>query len=177
MFSTLLFCKELVVIRVLILDQARTTGFALYVNGELTEHGSIELGKKGDTYENILLYAKQKIQELVSETQADIVVLEDIQQQNQNVNTYKKLAMLMGALLCLFQEINKPCEIVPPSRWKSFCGIQGKKRAEQKANTILFVKEKFNLDEISDDVADSISMGWWAVNNLEFAMYEINGCG
>jgi len=150
----------------LAVDQAKTTGYAVFDNGKLTEYGTVELGKKNDIYENILLSAKHVIGNLIVKVQADVVVIEDIQQQNQNVGTYKKLAMLMGVLLCLFHEINKPYEIVPPSRWKAYCEIKGKKRQEQKENTVLFVKEKFGLDDITDDMADAISLGWHTVNTL-----------
>ena len=151
----------------LILDQAKTTGYAVFEDGKLIGHGMVELGKKSDVYENILLSAKQVIGNLIEKVQADVVVIEDIQQQNQNVGTYKKLAMLMGVLLCLFHEINTPYEIVPPSRWKSYCEIKGKKRQEQKENTLIFVKDKFGLGDITEDIADAVALGWYAVNTLQ----------
>jgi len=154
------------VIRILAIDQAKTTGYAVFDEGILIDFGTIELGRKNDLYENILHFARQKINELINTSDADMVVIEDIQQQNQNVSTYKKLAMLMGVLLCLFQENNIAYHVVPPTRWKSFCKIKGKKRTEQKENTILFVKEKFNLDDIAEDIADAISLGFYTVNNI-----------
>lgn len=165
-FSALLFCKEVVKIKFLAIDQAKATGYALFENRSLIEHGVVELGRRNDIYEDILLSAKKKIRELIEKTQADIVIIEDIQQQHQNVSTYKKLAMLMGALICLFQEMNKPFEIVPSARWKSFSEIKGKKRTEQKENTLLFVKEKFGLEDISQDTADAVALGWYAANNI-----------
>ena len=126
----------------------------------------IELGKKNDIYENILFSAREKISGLITKIKPDAVVIEDIQQQNQNVNTYKKLAMLMGTLLCLFQEIKIPYDVVPPTRWKSFCKIKGKKRQEQKDNTVLFVKSKFNMENVEEDEADSIALGFFAVCNM-----------
>jgi len=91
-------------IRLLAIDQAKTTGYALFDNGALIDYGAVEIGRKSDIYENILLSARTKLNELLHRMNADLVVIEDIQQQNQNVSTYKKLAMLMGVLLCLFQE-------------------------------------------------------------------------
>jgi len=79
----------MIVIRVLILDQAKTTGYAVFENKNLVEYGVVELGKKDDIYENILSSAKTKIGNLIEKTQADMIVIEDIQQQNQNVSTYK----------------------------------------------------------------------------------------
>jgi len=158
---------ELMIIRILAIDQAKTTGYAIYDEGVLVGHGAITLGRRDDIYEDILFCAKEKVRRFIDSTKADYVVIEDVQQQKQNVKTYKKLAMLMGVLLCLFQEINKPYLVVPPTRWKSFCGIKGRKRAEQKANTISFVNEKFGLEGITEDMADAVALGYFAVNNLD----------
>lgn len=149
------------------IDQAKTTGYAVFDNDKLVDYGTIELGKKSDIYENILFNANQRIGCLIGKVKADRIAIEDIQQQNQNVTTYKKLAMLMGVLVCLFQELNMPYEIVPPARWRSYCQIKGKKRVEQKENTLRFVKERFGLDSISEDVADAISLGYFAINNID----------
>jgi Holliday junction resolvasome RuvABC endonuclease subunit len=73
----------------------------------------------------------------------------------------------MGVLICLFQERKIPYDVVPPTRWKSLCKIPGKKRAEQKENTIQFVKDKFNLDDITEDAADAIAMGWAWINSVK----------
>ena len=83
------------------------------------------------------------------------------------MKTYKKLAMLMGVLVCLFQEMGLPHMVVPPTRWKSYCGIKGKKRDEQKANTILFAEEKFGLEDITEDIADAISLCWYGIENIK----------
>jgi len=151
----------------LAIDQAKTTGYAVFEDGGLIDYGIIELGRKTDKYENILFSARDKISGLIEQTKADVIVMEDIQQQNQNVSTYKKLAMLMGVLLCLFQENNLTYDIVPPTRWKSFCKIQGRKRQEQKDSTVKFVKEYFGLDDVTEDMADAISLGWFKVNDIK----------
>ena len=157
---------EVILIRILAIDQAKTAGFALFDDNRLKKYGTIELGKKNKVYEEILFEAREKIRLLINELKADYIVIEDIQQQKQNVKTYKKLAMLMGVLVCLFQEMKLPHMVVPPTRWKSYCGIKGKKREEQKANTILFVEEKFGLESITEDIADAISLCWYGVENI-----------
>ena len=150
------------VIRILAIDQAKTAGYAVFEDGELMEYGTLVIGRKADVYESILFSAREKIGGLIRETKADMVIIEDIQQQKASVSTYKKLAMLMGALVCLIQEYRLPYDIVPPVRWKSFCGIKGRKREEQKDNTVRFVAEKFNIIGVSEDIADAISMGYFA---------------
>ena len=155
-----------VVIRVLAIDQAKTAGFALFDGDRLKKYGTVELGKKSKVYEEMLFEAREKVRLLIKELKADYIVIEDIQQQRQNVKTFKKLAMLMGVLVCLFQEMDLPHMVVPPTRWKSYCGIKGKKRDEQKANTILFVEKKFELEGITEDIADAISLCWYGVENM-----------
>jgi Holliday junction resolvasome RuvABC endonuclease subunit len=141
----------------------------VFENGALVDFGSFDLGKKTDKYENILHSAREKVSALMLEVNADMIVMEDIQQQNQNVSTYKKLAMLMGVLLCLFQEKEIAYETVPPTRWKSFCKIKGRKRQEQKDDTVRFVKEYFGLTHVTEDMADAISIGWFKINNMDAA--------
>jgi Holliday junction resolvasome RuvABC endonuclease subunit len=154
-----------VTIRILALDQAKTTGYSVFDNGILVDYGKIELGKYKETYENILFPAKEKINKLIETTKADVVVIEDIQQQ-QNTLTYKKLAMLMGMLICLFKEIKIPFYIVPPVTWKAFAKIKGVRRTEQKKETIKFIKKKFSIKDITEDMADAISIGYWAIKNI-----------
>ena len=81
--------------------------------------------------------------------------------------------MLIGALLCLFQEKELLYEIVSATKWRSYCEIKGRKRQEQKENTKQFVKEKFNLD-VSEDEADAVAMGWYAVNNVHIESGDTN---
>lgn len=151
---------------VLALDQARSTGWALYIGGGLKSFGVLELGKPNELYESLLLKARRCVKEHVEAlgVKVDLVVLEDIQMQSQNVVTYKKLAMLLGVLISLFLEMEIEHVVVPPTRWKSYNKIAGKKRAEQKSGTLAFVRETFGLDDITEDMADAIALGWYAVN-------------
>lgn len=55
--------------------------------------------------------------------------------------------------------------VIEPMAWKHFCGIKGGKRAEQKANTIQMVKDRFGLT-VEEDIADAIGIGCWAVGNI-----------
>ena len=95
------------------------------------------------------------------------MIIEGIQYQS-NISSFRKLALLQGVLICFFKTNNILFEIIEPSKWKSFCGIKGRARKEQKQNTIEFSKENFNLKDITEDMADAIGLGWYAVNNLKF---------
>ena len=151
--------------RTLVFDQAKHCGWALFEENELIEYGVEKFGDDKTTYENILLPAFQFVGKALTETRAENAVIESIQYQS-NMSTYRKLAMLQGVFVYAFLEQDIPYQIIESSKWKSLCGIKGRKRQEQKENAILFVKNKFNIDVTSDE-ADAICMGWSVVNNLE----------
>ena len=150
-------------IRTLIFDQAKQCGWALFDEDRLIDYGVERLGCDKTAYEKILLPAYEFAKNLIDKTKADRIVIEGIQCQS-NLATYRKLALLQGVLICLFVKNNYPYSIVEPSKWKSFCEIKGKKRQEQKENTIKFVKDRFDID-VSSDAADAICMGVWSVNS------------
>jgi Holliday junction resolvasome RuvABC endonuclease subunit len=105
------------------------------------------------------------IKNLIDKTNPDYICLEDCQFQN-NYRTYQQLSVLQGTILALLFERNIPFTIIEPSAWKSFSLIKGRKREEQKANTIQMVKKKFNIDVV-EDVADAIGIGVWAINHIK----------
>lgn len=107
----------------------------------------------------------EEIKNIVDTLKPDYVVMENTQFQ-QNFQTYAQLSQLQGVLFTLLFEKNIDFCLVQPTKWKAYCGVKGKKRAEQKANTIQIIKEKYNLSQLTEDEADAIGMGLWAVNNL-----------
>jgi len=151
--------------RILSIDQAKTCGWALFNGNELIDYGVEKLASKETTYENVLLPARNFVEELIKKTKAEIIVVEDVQQQS-NSQVFKKLSLLLGVLICLFKQNDMLYHIVPSTKWKSYCEIKGRKREEQKINAIRFVKEKYGID-VSDDVADAISLGFYSVNNIK----------
>jgi hypothetical protein len=64
--------------------------------------------------------------------------------------------------------------MIEPSAWTSFCLIKGRKRIEQKASTIQMVKNKYGI-EVSEDIADAIGIGTWAINHIKTKNNNING--
>ena len=77
------------------------------------------------------------------------------------------MSQLQGVLFTILFERDINFCLVQPTKWKSYCGVKGKKRAEQKANTIQIIQQKYNLSKLTEDEADAIGMGLWAVNNLK----------
>lgn len=106
-----------------------------------------------------------EIVKIIGITKPDFVVLENIQFQR-NIATFKSLAQLQGCIMYHLNNLNIGYVFVEPSAWKSFCGIKGRKREEQKKNTIIYVKNKYNIN-VSEDIADAIGIGTWALDNLK----------
>lgn len=182
-----LYVKNLVIA----LDQAtQKTGISLWDKDNKKLLGyTLLICKKNNTIERIKTI-KNTIISLIEEKQKlnlNIeVVLEDIQYQDDteenknklsfgqikdnsiekinNVKTFKVLAWLQGVLLIALSELNIKTSTIFASSWKSYCGIKGVTRNVQKQNSINFVKEKFNIQEITSDEADAICIGWTFIN-------------
>lgn len=108
---------------------------------------------------------QEKIIQLIDEIKPNFIVFEDIQFQ-QNYGTFKQLSQLQGILMAELFKLDIGFHIIEPSAWKSFCGIKGRKREEQKKNTQAFVKMMYKVG-VSEDEADAIGIGFWAINNIK----------
>ena len=167
-------------------DQAtQISGYSIWdvENKTLLKYGTLK-ATKGKAPQRINTM-KHLIEELLSQYEGELyVILEDIQYQENkekenakiefgkpafqggtNVKTFKTLAWLQGVLLDWCYERNVPVELFYSSTWKSFCEIKGYSRPAQKAQSIEFVKNKFNIDPTTDE-ADAICLGWMAVNDI-----------
>lgn len=148
--------------RIIAFDQATNiTGWCIFDNKKLLNYGIIDTSKFKSVDEKISKQ-KKEIQKLIKKYKPELFAIEDIQYQ-QNQYTYKILAELLGVISNTFFENEYPFVIISPSKWKSYCNIKGRKREEQKVNAIQFVKDKFNIDVISD-IADAICIGWYTAN-------------
>ena len=152
--------------KILALDQAsRKTGFSVGINGKLIDSGVICAKGEGD---DRICDMANKIKDKIIEVKPDKVYAENIQMQQGNVSTYQMLARLQGMIIWISKELNIPLEIVPPVRWKASIGICKGKRQEQTAACIEYVESKYGIDLYeSDDIADSIGILTYAMNNNE----------
>jgi len=150
--------------KLLALDQAKRCGYAVFEDEKLIEYGVKILGGEKLTYDDILLPASNTIKRLIEFYQPDLICIEDIQYE-QSMSVYQKLSMLKGVLLRLFKEMDKKYLVVQPSKWKNYLKILGKKREEQKANTIKMMQEVFNLNNLTSDEADSIAIGYYCIKS------------
>lgn len=153
---------------ILALDQAsRVSGFAVFSDKKLIKYGKIipkaeELGKR-------FLDIRQQVLNLIQEYDINEVIFEDIQLQNNinNVKTFKVLAQLQGVLIVLLENLNIPYTIIPSTTWKSGLKIKGKARAEQKRNAQNYVTETYNIKATQDE-SDAICIGTYHLNNIPF---------
>lgn len=144
---------------ILALDQSsRCSGFAIFKNNQLVTSGTFTFSD--DSIPERLVKIRNKVQSLIIDYQIDKVILEDIQLQNQtnNVATYKTLAEVLGVLEELCAELNIPHEVIYSTSWKAGLNIKGKDRATQKRNAQDFVAKTYNL-KVSQDESDAICIG------------------
>ena len=147
---------------ILVLDQATTSGYAVFEinNWEddaiLVEHGHYTA--KGSDFEEKIFDLCNFVSKLINEREIDFVVLENVQAQS-NINTHKKLCMLLGALLELCDVEKVKYDIVSSNTWRTLIKPKkGMKRKELKQLAQKFVLDKYGI-ETTEDEADSICLG------------------
>lgn len=139
---------------------SRCSGYSYFENGELIEHGVVDLGKfKGSSDERIremgrgLLKALQKYD-------PDIVVIEE--EVIGSSTTTRMLAMIIGIVMSWTIAKNREFHMLQPSQWRSLVCNEGesypRKREDAKAWDISKCKEFFGID-VGDDEADGILIG------------------
>lgn len=154
------------IIKILCLDQAtKISGYSLFENKKLITYGILQANEKEKNPIERMKQMNDRIIELIDNHKPDFIVFEDIQFQ-QNYGTFKQLGQLQGILMAYLFKLNIGFHIIEPSAWKSFCGIKGRKREEQKKNTQAFAKTIYKVN-VSEDEADAIGIGFWAINNIK----------
>lgn len=168
--------------RVLAVDQARHGGWAVfdYEKKRPIEYGEFSFESNKFEFEKVLVELSALVCGIAEDKGIDAVFIEDIQMQK-NVDSFKKLAQLQGALMLSFEEHQFLYDIIAPSQWQGYCNARGRTSAElkdkkqdiisrgQKASKILsieFVKEHFGIETQNDNLADSLCIGWYVVNNI-----------
>ena len=142
---------------VLALDQSsQTTGYAVFEDKTLKKVGKFtivdtDFGKR-------LKKFRQKITSLIQEYQVNEIVFEEIQLQ-QNVDTFKKLAMVYGNLMELLIELELPYTVMSSNTWKSKCKIKKSYREKEKKDARNFVELTYGI-KVTEDEADAICIGY-----------------
>ena len=108
---------------------------------------------------------------MIKNWQPDFIVFEDIQYQN-NYNTYKKLAMLLGTIIVAAKRGNVKHNEIQPVTWRSHFQIGGT-REVAKSKAINLVQTMYGITVV-DDIAEAILIGRYAadmlINKMDFKM-------
>ena len=157
-------------IKFIALDQAtKYTGYSVWVlskKGELKllEHGVFKANVKNDVISRMCeMY--NDIKGLIFTHKPNYVFFEATQFQS-NQRVYSTLSQLQGIVMAILFEKDIGFSIIEPSSWKSYCGITGRKRDEQKAKSIAIASKQFGLSDLTDDVADAILIGYYGAHIL-----------
>lgn len=150
---------------IIAIDQAlKISGWCVFKDNEIADIGKFAISPTLPIEERLhsILSHLDNLQE---QYEFSSLIFEDIQQQN-NAETFKKLAYVQAAILIWCYDRCVKFHILSPSHWRSVikenCGVSfGRKRAEQKEAAVNFVKEKFpQIKEISSDEADAVCIGY-----------------
>lgn len=142
-------------IKYLGIDQAlKTTGWALFEEGSLVEHGAFTIDASMPIGERLGQFWKN-LSGLLNEYEFEYLFFEDIQRQ-QNMETYKKLAYVQAAVLMWCHYNSVSCTSLAPSHWRRIIKENyriefGRVRAEQKKAAQNFIKEIFNVSATEDE--------------------------
>lgn len=161
--------------RILALDAATgTTGYSVYDNGTLVGYGVFKT--------NSSLSATARINQVKSWLKAalrawepNFVGVENIQLQKYGaggaqaqVKTFQTLANLQGVLLDIIFEAGIDTELVYPSEWRAYCGINDgdQHRDAKKKQAQAKVKIWYSMD-CTEDESDAICIGKYFCGKLK----------
>jgi len=152
--------------KILCLDQATLkSGYSVWIDKKLITYGTLNVDPEEKNIVERMKLMRDLVVQLIEEKQPNFIVFEDTQLQH-NKLTFQQLSQFQGVLMAYLFDINIGFVIVRPSEWKGYCGIKGRKREEQKLNTIKFVLDKFGWN-CSEDEADAIGIGYFAVSKVK----------
>jgi Holliday junction resolvasome RuvABC endonuclease subunit len=147
------------------IDQSsNVSGYSVWQNKELIEWGKVQF--EGEFVFRVIELKKwifNKIEEF-DEDEVEVII-EEIQEQA-NAQTFKKLAMLQGAILVALTEAEIKYHLVYAAQWKSFVNIKSNNRTEQKRDAQKYVLEKYGK-KVTQDEADAICMGEYIVFGIK----------
>ena len=142
------------------LDESTTcTGYAVFEDNELIEHGIFSFKSK-DVLERVSLIMEE-IEELINVYKPNNMVIEDVQI-TMNAATAKSLLGLQFMIEVYAHRNNIPCETYRTTKWRKILGLSNSRSLDRKAKkqeTIDYVKEKYGIDVLKDDESDAIAIG------------------
>lgn len=154
---------------VLALDPStKITGFAVYKDQELVDHGYINAGSI-DVFNRIHKMITG-IEEILSKYTIDKAIIEEVLPEDvrNNNKTFKALIYLQAFIVDCLHEHKIEYSFYTASEWRKRCGIhtgRGIKRESLKPQDIKFVQSQFGI-KTNDDEADAICIGFAAVGGV-----------
>lgn len=142
------------------LDESTTcTGYAVFDDGELIEHGIFSFKSK-DVLERVSLIMEE-IEELIKTYKPDNIVIEDVQI-TMNAATAKSLLGLQFMIEVYAHKNNISCKTYRTTKWRKILGLSNSRSLDRKAKkqeTIDYVKNKYGIEILKDDESDAIAIG------------------
>lgn len=153
--------------RVLSFDQASVkSGFAVYDNGNLVDHGVIVVKEKDAALKLNMMFAE--ITKKIEEISPDLVVIEGVALQS-NAYSLIMLAQLQGMIIGYCYKKNVEHKVIGTTTWRKALGFrQGPKveRKELKVQAKEMAAKLINEDKkVTEDEADAICIGYAYVSN------------
>jgi len=168
---------------VLSVDQARHGAWCIYEyeTQKIVAYDSFAFDEKKYSFEQVAAGIAVLIQKLIEDYGIDATFIEEISVQR-NIDVFKRLAWIQGALFSMFENNGYLYSVVQPGAWQTYCGCSARTKKEKEAElagkpmekrrttkilSIEFVKNQFGVETDDDNLADAISIGWYAVNNIK----------
>lgn len=150
--------------KLLALDcSTKATGLAIFSDKELLGQSCIT-ATSTDLFKRIHKMV-DNIDEICANLAIDTIVMEEvIPDHAKNVQTFKALMYLQGAIMIMLHDKHPriKIELMYPGSWRKICGIKtgrGNKREALKEQDIVFANSTYNLSLTSDDIADAVCIG------------------
>jgi hypothetical protein len=156
----------------LAIDQARKGAWSIFDNDakRLERYGTFHFPGKKCRFSKATLQITALVDGLLkADPDIRAVFIEDIQLRV-NVNGFKLLAQLRGALINLFEGAGVPYGSVYPAKWQAFCGANVKGRTKELSKA--FARDMFGVDTDDDNLSDAICIGWYVVNDFDWDKLE-----
>lgn len=136
-----------------------STGYAIFKNKELIDYGVITQKSKNvlERVDNIM----NEIDNLIQKYKPNDMVIENIQI-TMSAPTAKALMGLQFMIELLAFQKDIKCTSIRTAHWRKVMGFSNSSklnRKEKKQETLDYVKNKYNITENIDDIADAISIG------------------
>lgn len=168
--------------RILALDQARHGGWSVFELGDksLVEYGAFNFDDKKFSFDEVLYHVVMLVEELMHKYDCAALFIEDIQMQT-NVQGFKRLAQLQGAILYYCAQNEILVSAVTPSQWQNYCKARGRTSKEIKSGittldvdgkkkskilSLEYVRDTYGVETTNDNVSDAICIGTYVVHNI-----------